>query len=87
MTNNAMVFRTEESLAHASDVIDQLTEEYEEVSIDDKGEVFNYDLTEALELGYLSSWPRSPWPVPGPAPRAAAPTSATTTRCGRTSTG
>jgi len=53
MTNNAMVFRTEESLAHATDLIDQLTEEYEGVSIDDKGQVFNYDLTEALELGYL----------------------------------
>jgi len=53
MTANAMVFRTEESLAHATGVIDELTEEYEQVAIDDKGHVFNYDLTEALELGYL----------------------------------
>ncbi len=53
MTANAMVFRTEESLAHATQVVDELTAEYEEISIDDKGQVFNYDLTEALELGYL----------------------------------
>jgi succinate dehydrogenase / fumarate reductase flavoprotein subunit len=53
MTANAMVFRTEDSLAHATGVIDDLTARYEEVKIDDKGDVFNYDLTEALELGYL----------------------------------
>jgi succinate dehydrogenase / fumarate reductase, flavoprotein subunit len=53
MTANAMVFRTEESLAHATDVVDDLTARYEEVKIDDKGDIFNYDLTEALELGYL----------------------------------
>ncbi len=53
MTANAMVFRTEESLAHATEAIDELTAEYEDVTIDDKGQVFNYDLTEALELGYL----------------------------------
>ena len=28
-------------------------ERFEQVTIDDKGDVFNYDLTEALELGYL----------------------------------
>ena len=57
------------------------------VKIDDKGEVFNYDLTEALELGYLIELAKVTWPAPGPAPRAGAPTSGTTTRSARTSTG
>jgi succinate dehydrogenase / fumarate reductase flavoprotein subunit len=53
MTENASVFRTDESLGRALDKIDELKERYARVRIDDKGEVFNYDLTEALELGYL----------------------------------
>jgi succinate dehydrogenase / fumarate reductase, flavoprotein subunit len=53
MTANAMVFRTDESLGHAEGVVEQLISSYENVSIEDKGNVFNYDLTEALELGYL----------------------------------
>jgi succinate dehydrogenase / fumarate reductase flavoprotein subunit len=53
MTANAMVFRTEESLGHAEGVVEDLIGSYEDVSIEDKGNVFNYDLTEALELGYL----------------------------------
>jgi succinate dehydrogenase / fumarate reductase flavoprotein subunit len=53
MTANAMVFRTDESLAHAHSIVGELQSAYEKVSIDDKGGVFNYDLTEALELGYL----------------------------------
>jgi succinate dehydrogenase / fumarate reductase flavoprotein subunit len=53
MTANAMVFRTEDSLAHATGAVDELLTRYEQVGIDDKGDIFNYDLTEALELGYL----------------------------------
>jgi succinate dehydrogenase flavoprotein subunit len=53
MTANAMVFRTDESLAHAGSIVAELEEAYEKVGLDDKGQVFNYDLTEALELGYL----------------------------------
>ncbi len=53
MMDKASVFRTEESLASAQAVIEDLKERYERVSIDDKGEVFNFDVTEALELGYL----------------------------------
>jgi len=53
MTANAMVFRTDESLGHAEGVVEDLIGSYEDVSIEDKGNVFNYDLTEALELGYL----------------------------------
>ena len=33
--------------------LDALDARYERATIQDKGEVFNYDLTEALELGYL----------------------------------
>src|SRR5688500_4056176 len=40
MTLNAMVFRTEESLAHATTVVDDLTARYEDVKIDDKGDIF-----------------------------------------------
>jgi succinate dehydrogenase / fumarate reductase flavoprotein subunit len=53
MTNNAMVFRTDESLGHAEGVVESLISSYPDVTIEDKGDVFNYDLTEALELGYL----------------------------------
>jgi succinate dehydrogenase / fumarate reductase flavoprotein subunit len=31
----------------------ELRQAYEKISIDDKGAVFNYDLAEAMELGYL----------------------------------
>ncbi|HEX2063706.1 MAG TPA: FAD-binding protein, partial [Acidimicrobiales bacterium] len=53
MTNQAFVYRSEDSLASALDEISALRERYHRVSIDDKGPTFNYDLTEALELGYL----------------------------------
>src|SRR3954469_5285405 len=53
MMDKASVFRTEESLGEMADVLDDLKERYSRIAIQDKGEVFNYDLTEALELGYL----------------------------------
>ncbi|HEX7168677.1 MAG TPA: succinate dehydrogenase flavoprotein subunit [Acidimicrobiales bacterium] len=53
MQDNCLVFRNEEGLAAVHRTIDQLKETYKDVSIQDKGEIFNYDLTEALELGYL----------------------------------
>jgi succinate dehydrogenase / fumarate reductase flavoprotein subunit len=53
MTDKASVFRTEDSLRSARRTLGDLKERYARVSIDDKGSVFNYDLTEALELGYL----------------------------------
>jgi succinate dehydrogenase / fumarate reductase flavoprotein subunit len=53
MMDKASVFRTEESLGAMASILDELKERYERVSIDDKGEIFNYDVTEALELGYL----------------------------------
>ena len=53
MMDKASVFRTEESLSEMFTILDDLKERVERVGIDDKGGVFNYDITEALELGYL----------------------------------
>jgi succinate dehydrogenase / fumarate reductase flavoprotein subunit len=53
MTDKASVFRTDETLAAALETIDELRGRFLEASIDDKGNTFNYDLTEALELGFL----------------------------------
>ena len=53
MTEKAFVFRTEESLGSMLETLGELKEQYDQVTIDDKGGTFNYDLTEALELGYL----------------------------------
>jgi succinate dehydrogenase / fumarate reductase flavoprotein subunit len=53
MMDKASVFRTEESLSEMITVLDDLKARVEHVGIDDKGEIYNYDITEALELGYL----------------------------------
>ena len=53
MMDKASVFRTEESLAEMLNLLEEYKARYEQVAIDDKGEVYNYDVTEALELGYL----------------------------------
>ena len=53
MQAKASVFRTGESLRSCLQSIKELQDRYEKVGIDDKGGVFNYDLVEALELGYL----------------------------------
>jgi succinate dehydrogenase / fumarate reductase flavoprotein subunit len=53
MDANAQVFRTEESLRQAHADIAALQERYRHVSVQDKGKVYNTDLLEALELGFL----------------------------------
>ncbi|HET7490162.1 MAG TPA: succinate dehydrogenase flavoprotein subunit [Acidimicrobiales bacterium] len=53
MTDKAFVFRDDASLAGAVAAVHDLQARYADVTIDDKGPTFNYDLTEALELGYL----------------------------------
>jgi succinate dehydrogenase / fumarate reductase flavoprotein subunit len=53
MMATASVFRTEESLSEMAEALGELRARYHTVSIDDTGSVFNSDLTEALELGYL----------------------------------
>jgi succinate dehydrogenase / fumarate reductase flavoprotein subunit len=53
MHENFGVFRREEQMVRQGELIEGLRERYERVVVDDKGEVFNSDLTQALELGFL----------------------------------
>jgi succinate dehydrogenase/fumarate reductase flavoprotein subunit len=53
MHENFGVFRREEQMRQEGEIIAGLRERYERVVVDDKGNVFNTDLTQALELGYL----------------------------------
>jgi succinate dehydrogenase / fumarate reductase flavoprotein subunit len=53
MMSEASVVRTDESLKRAESGIAELRQRYEQASIDDKGMVFNFDLTESIELGNL----------------------------------
>jgi succinate dehydrogenase / fumarate reductase flavoprotein subunit len=53
MHENFGVFRREEQMKRQGTVIAGLTERYERVVVDDKSDVFNNDLTQALELGFL----------------------------------
>ncbi len=53
MTDKASVFRTAENLAAAAQRVRELQERYQQARIQDRGEVFNTDLVEALELSFL----------------------------------
>ncbi|MEX0816912.1 MAG: FAD-binding protein [Gaiellales bacterium] len=53
MHENFGVFRREDQMRRQGELIAGLRERYERVVVDDKGEVFNNDLTQALELGFL----------------------------------
>lgn len=53
MDANVQVFRTEQSLTETLNVIASLRERYRNISIQDKGQRFNLDLLEAVELGFL----------------------------------
>ena len=53
MLKNFGVFRREDQMAEQIEIIESLRERYPTVVVEDKGEVFNSDLTQALELGYL----------------------------------
>jgi succinate dehydrogenase / fumarate reductase flavoprotein subunit len=53
MLENFGVFRREEQMVAELEIIAGLRERYEHVVVEDKGEVFNSDLTQALELGYV----------------------------------
>jgi succinate dehydrogenase / fumarate reductase flavoprotein subunit len=53
MLENFGVFRREEQMVGQLDIIAGLRERYEHVVVEDKGDVFNSDLTQALELGYI----------------------------------
>ncbi len=53
MLENFGVFRTEEKMKKQLEIIGSLRERYRNVYVEDKGEVFNSDLTQAIELGNL----------------------------------
>jgi succinate dehydrogenase/fumarate reductase flavoprotein subunit len=53
MLENFGVFRYPDRMEHQLDVIQGLRERYERVVVEDKGRVFNTDLTGAIELGYM----------------------------------
>ena len=53
MHENFGVFRREEQMRKQGEIVESLRERYERVVVEDKGNVFNTDLTQALELGFL----------------------------------
>jgi succinate dehydrogenase / fumarate reductase flavoprotein subunit len=53
MHENFGVFRREDQMRTEGEIIAGLRERYERVVVEDKGDVFNSDLTQALELGFL----------------------------------
>ena len=53
MDRGAQVFRTADSLNETLAVVQDLQKRYSNVSVQDKGKMFNTDLLEAVELGFL----------------------------------
>jgi len=53
MNDNAMVFRSGETLSEQMEILGALQRRFASVTIDDKGRTYNTDLLEALELGHL----------------------------------
>jgi succinate dehydrogenase flavoprotein subunit len=53
MLENFGVFRREEKMLRQKEIIAGLRERYERVLVEDKGDVFNSDLTQAIELGAM----------------------------------
>jgi succinate dehydrogenase flavoprotein subunit len=53
MHENFGVFRREDQMLEQKDIVAGLRERFQRVVVEDKGNVFNSDLTQALELGFL----------------------------------
>jgi succinate dehydrogenase/fumarate reductase flavoprotein subunit len=53
MLENFAVFRTEEGMTRQIEILESLRERYPNVYVEDKGDVFNSDLTQAIELGNM----------------------------------
>ena len=53
MTDNAGVFRTEETLAKQLNHMKELREKYKDIRIEDKSKIFNTELQEAVEFGHM----------------------------------
>ena len=53
MHENFGVFRREDQMLAQGELVLELRERFERVVVHDKGDVFNTDLTQTLELGFL----------------------------------
>ena len=53
MNEKCAVFRDEEGLTQALEIVQRLKEEAKTAYIDDRGTVFNQDVLGAIELGYM----------------------------------
>jgi succinate dehydrogenase / fumarate reductase, flavoprotein subunit len=53
MQDNASVFRTEETLSAQVEILKELFARYQNIGISDRGDRFNTELMEAIELGFL----------------------------------
>jgi succinate dehydrogenase / fumarate reductase flavoprotein subunit len=53
MFDFAFVVRSEESLAKMDEILDGLRDRYRRIAIGDKGSIYNTDLMEAVEVGFL----------------------------------
>ena len=53
MTDNAGVFREEETLIKQKKILKSLAERYKNIRIDDKSKTYNTELQEAIELGHM----------------------------------
>ncbi len=53
MDANAQVFRTAETLQEATRVIHDLRQRYRNIAVQDKGQMYNTELLEGIELGFL----------------------------------
>jgi succinate dehydrogenase / fumarate reductase flavoprotein subunit len=51
LTEKVSVFREEQALSEAVKGLQDLKQRYSDVTVDNKGDAFNYDLVDALELG------------------------------------
>jgi succinate dehydrogenase / fumarate reductase, flavoprotein subunit len=53
MDKHVAVFRDEDGLREALEVVKRLQEEAQDVAVDDKGAIFNQDVLQAIELGFM----------------------------------
>jgi succinate dehydrogenase / fumarate reductase flavoprotein subunit len=53
MHRNFGVFRRDDEMAAEGEIVERLRARYARIVVEDKGEVFNSDLTQALELDFL----------------------------------
>ena len=58
MTENAGVFRVEETLLKQRDILNDILARFDNIRIDDKSNLFNTDLQEAIELGHMIEFSR-----------------------------